>query len=270
MMKTFRLPLMLFAVLVVFASTAVAQDESTKKWHFGIGTGLLRLNAEGDQGLHVKVGDIGPVQAELDLEPDDFDDLIETAFGFGGYVAYEKWLLGYSLGRLKLQAEPSGTLDGGATYASEFTFESTSVEATLGYMAWVHSGGKVAIRPYVGARYIKHELGAALTVTGGSTASAERSVDHNWTDVVIGSSVDVMFTPKWSWGTKFDAGFGGSEGTFRVATGIQWRFWKYMSIGPNARFMAIEYENGTKGEDDDWYLYDVNEFGWGASFLFHF
>ena len=80
-MKKFRLPLILFAILVVFTSTAIAQDESEKKWHFGIGTGLLRLIAEGDQGLHVKVGDIGPVLAEVDLDPDDFDDFAETFDG---------------------------------------------------------------------------------------------------------------------------------------------------------------------------------------------
>ena len=42
-----------------------------------------------------------------------------------------------------------------------------------------------------------------------------------------------------------------------------------MSIGPNVSYTAIEYENGVAG-DEDWYLYDANEFGGGISFLFHF
>ena len=78
-----------------------------------------------------------------------------------------------------------------------------------------------------------------------------------------------LLSPKVNWSTSFDAGFGGSNGTYNFTTAISWRFWKYMSIGPNFSFMAIDYENGERG-DSDWYLYDANEFGWGASCLIHF
>ena len=32
---------------------------ASAEWHYGIGTGLTRLNAEGDQGLNVRAGGIG-------------------------------------------------------------------------------------------------------------------------------------------------------------------------------------------------------------------
>ncbi len=266
-MSRFRLPLILFAGLMILTTTAIAQEVRPKMWFFGSGTGLSRLNAKGDQGFNMGV--LGPVEAEVDMDPDDFSDLIDTGFGFGGYVAHEKWLLGYSLGQMTLKDEPSGALPGGGTFRSEFSFETTSFEATVGYLAWMHPKGKVAIRPYVGTRYLKHEVETLLAITGGITASASSATDQNWTDFLIGSSVDVVFSPEWSWATKFDVGLGGSDGTFRVSTGIQWRFWKYMSAGPNFNFMAVDFENGSKG-DPDWYLYDVNEYGGGVSFLFHF
>ncbi len=60
------------------------------------------MNAEGDQGLHTNAA--GPVLAEIDLDPDDFDDLIQSAIGFGGYGWCSiRWP------QLKWVTKPSGT-----------------------------------------------------------------------------------------------------------------------------------------------------------------
>lgn len=257
---TGKVALMLVLFCLLGVSSLSAQD-----WHFGIGTGLKRANAEGDQGLNI--AQVGPVLAEIDLDPDDFDDLIQTAIGFGGYATNGKWMVQYMLASIKMGGEPSGTLpDGSATFTSDLSFDVTTGHVTVGYTAYRH--GRLSVQPFVGFRYLKHELGADVTVATAPPTAISRSIDHNWTDVLVGAAFGVALTPKVHWNTSFDAGFGGSNGTFNFTTAISWRFWKYMSIGPNFSFMAIDFENGEIG-DSDWYLYDANEFGWGASFLIH-
>ena len=90
-----------------------------------------------------------------------------------------------------------------------------------------------------------------------------------WTDVLIGTSLGYVLSPKWTWSAGADAGFGGSEGTYSFKTGLSWKALKHFSFSPNFKYSAIEFENGVKG-DSDWYLYDANEFGAGLSVLYHF
>lgn len=259
-----------FAALIALCVLSISHVEA-KPIYFGIGTGLQRLNAEGDQGLHINTGNIGPVLVkDFELDPDDFSDLMESAFGFGGYVTDGTWIATFSLAQLKLGGDPSGELPAlGATFDSEWSFDVLTGQLMVGYPAYRNEKGTMTVTPYGGFRYMKHEIGAELEITGANVNSAERSVDHNWTDIVIGTSLDVALAPKVHWSTSLDAGFGGSEGTFHVGTGVQWRFWKHMSIGPNFNFMALDYENGDP-QDSDWYKYDASEFGAGISFLFHF
>ncbi len=173
----------------------------------------------------------------------------------------------YFWASIKMGGEPSGTLpDGSATFTSDLSFDVTTGFLTLGYTAYRQ--GRLSVQPFVGFRYLKHELGADVTVATAPPTDISRSVDHNWTDVLVGAAFNVALSPKVHWSASFDAGFGGSNGTYNFATGISWRFWKYMSIGPNFSFMAIDFENGEIG-DSDWYLYNANEFGWGASFMIH-
>lgn len=253
------------ALMVVLSCLLGVSSASAQDWHFGIGTGLVRMNAQGDQGLNI--AGVGPILADVDLDPDDFDDLIQTAIGFGGYATNGKWMVQYMFASIKMGGEPSGTLpDGSATFTSDLSFDVTTGHLTVGYTAY--SQGKLSVQPFIGVRYLKHELGADVTVATAPPTDISRSVDHNWTDVLVGTAINVALAPKVNWSTSFDAGFGGSNGTFKFATGISWRFWKYMSIGPTFSFMAIDFENGEIG-DSDWYLYDANEFGWGASFMFH-
>jgi hypothetical protein len=75
-------------VFCIFGSS----PSSAQKWHFGLGTGLVRMNVEGDQGLNVALGNTGPVQFAVDLSPDDFQDLMQSAIGGGGYATDGKWM----------------------------------------------------------------------------------------------------------------------------------------------------------------------------------
>ncbi len=77
-------------MVVLLAMVSVASAE----WHYGIGTGIRRLNAEGDVGVNTRLA--GPVEFDLDLDPDDFSDLMETAFGLGGFASDGTWTIQFS------------------------------------------------------------------------------------------------------------------------------------------------------------------------------
>ena len=55
--------------------TAAAHAE----WHFGIGTGLGLNNIDGKQGFNSLIA--GPVKYDVNLDPKDFNDYVDTAFG---------------------------------------------------------------------------------------------------------------------------------------------------------------------------------------------
>jgi len=246
----------------------VTQLQAQAPVHFGFGTGLMRLNSEGDQGFHTTA--FGPVQTEFDLDPDDFDDLIQTVIGGGGYVTNGTWMLQFSLLSRKLGGEPAGSLLSGGQVTSDLSFDLLRGEFLFGYTVYRSPGGAFSLRPHVGARYTKHELASDLRVVeGGITTDFSSAIDHNWTDVLIGTTVDVRLASKLSWSTRGDAGFGGSNGSFSASSGVSWRILRHLSFGPKVSFLVEDFENGTEG-DADWYLYDAKEFGWGVSFLFHF
>ena len=73
---------------------------------------------------------------------------------------------------------------------------------------------------------------------------------------------------KWTWGSRIEAAVGGSDGTYEGDTGITWMFAKQWAARAGFNFTAIDFENGAKG-DDDWYLYDVDEYGATLSLTFN-
>jgi hypothetical protein len=236
-------------------------SKTETSWKFGIGTGLFNLHVEGDIGIHTNIA--GPVEFDVELDPDDIDDLLESAFGFGGFVTDGKWMITYSFTQLKLEGDDREVLANGSTVSAEIGFDITGGELTVGYP--VYRGTSLNIRLLAGARYTKHELESDITVDSGiGTIRLKTDIDEDWTDALFGISVDVPFTEKWIWSNRFDAGYGGSEGTYNAYTGLTWRFYKYLSTTLYGRYTAVEFENGDKG-DTDWYLYDADEYGVGLS-----
>jgi hypothetical protein len=248
--KYFVAGLMCLTMIIGFNATAYAD------WNYGIGTGLFRLNAKGDHGFHTNL--FGPVQFEVDLDPDDFSDLTKSAIGFAGYATDGTWMVNYTYLNLELEDTVSG-----ATSAT-IGFDITGGEITLGHP--VYSTPQLILGVLGGARYIKHELSAVVT-QGASTVS--RSTDNSWTDALVGLTLTVPLAEKWVWNNRGDAGFGGSEGTYSGSTGVTWRFYKGFSSTLYGKYTAVEYENGNEG-DADWYLYDVDEFGVGLAILYNF
>ena len=267
-MRTTRFSQALFIVvslLLVGTTTVSAQSN----WHVGIGTGLRSMGIDGVAGLNIGLppsAPIGPVLADVDLSADELSDLVDTAIGAGGYVTNGMVMVQFSFAKIGMAGEPSGTLPepDGRSFAAIWALDITSGELTVGYT--VHRQGRIAVRPYGGVRFNKHELGVDINVDTKSVVSA--AIDNSWTDVVAGVTVDVGLAPKVGWSTSASASFGGSNGILGIGTGVSYTPWKFLTVTPNVFFSAVDLENGAPG-DDDWYLYDANESGWGLSFMIH-
>jgi hypothetical protein len=247
----------LVVLVVMVASVASAE------WHYGIGTGLTALNVQGDVGLNVRPGGVGPVQFDVDLEPDDISDLMETAFGLGGYATDGTWMIKASSGFMELRDGTSKTLPNGVRVDGELFFETTLAELSVGYSC--HRSENIVVTPYIGARYMNHEVGADFTVAGNEHS---RSVEYDWADARVGVAIDVPLCEKLVWGTSVEAGFGGSDGTYQGDTGVMWVISQHWATRLGFKYAAVDFENGEKG-DDDWYLYDVEEFGSSLSVFFN-
>lgn len=255
------LPVMI--ILTVFSLGSTARAE----WQFGIGTGLMALKAEGDMGFQVIALDT-PLQFDMELDPDDFQDLMESALGFGGFATDGKWMIQYSYSNLKLEGEDSVVHQGvgGDTTVNFYTeFDMTGAELLIGYP--IYDADSMTLRLYTGARYTGHELTSIVTATGVVNDQRGRTIDEDWTDVLVGIMADARLTEKWIWSTRLDGGWGGSEGTYFVTTGLGWRFHRHWSATLYGRYMAVDFENSNKGASD-WYLYDVDESGVGLNFMF--
>lgn len=249
-MKIFTL--IILSVLMVLSYTSV----SYAKWNYGIGTGLFRMNADGDQGFNTLSG---PVEFKVDLDPEDFSDLTKTAIGFAGYATDGTWMVQYSYSNIELEDSASS-----GPVSVSIGFDIVGAEITVGRP--VYRTPKMNLGVFGGMRYISHELSSDVTVGGRTIGS---SIDNDWTDVLVGLTLAVPLAEKWLWNNRFDAGFGGSEGTYSANTGVTWRFYKAWSGTLYGKYAAIEFENGSRG-DTDWYLYDVDEFGVGLAVLYNF
>ncbi len=249
--KNLSLALVSSLVLTALSASVQAQD-----WRYGIGTGPAALAVDGDMGFNTKA--FGPIEISIDLDAEETSDIMESAFGFGGYASNGTWTISASFGTVTLE----GKANNGVTQVVN-DFEITTGELMVGYN--VSRTESLSVDLLGGVRYLDHDL--SLEITQGET-KLKSDIENDWTDVLIGISFGVPLNSNWAWNTRFDAGFGGSEGTYSVNTGLVWRFRESWSATLYAQRQAIEFEEGRKG-DSDWYHYDMDETTVGITILYN-
>lgn len=245
-----------FVLIVLILLLTAPVTSAFAEWHFGIGTGPQLLKVDGDMGFNTNIA--GPVKFSVKLEPDDVADLTNTAFGFGGYATDGSWLIEYSLGKLELEGDSTE-----GPVSARIDFDVTGGELLVGYPVYRQPSLKLSLLG--GVRFTKHEISSHIT---DGAAQLNRNMDNDWTDAVVGVALGVPLFKDWNWSTRVDAGFGGSEGTYTAKTGVTWNFHEHWSTTLAAKYQAIEFENGSRG-DTDWYLYDVDETTLGLAILFN-
>lgn len=247
----------LILFLVTPATSAFAE------WHFGIGTGFTFLDLDGDIGIDTKSLLLGPVKVPVTLDPGDVNDLMKSAFGVAGYATDGTWKVTYSIAYLELEGDGKAR-----NLSADIDFKTTIAELLVSYP--VYKSDPVTLSLAGGLRYTDQEIDIDMTLTRPILGTLKRSNDNenDWTDAVVGIAADVKLAENWSWNTLADAGFGGSEGTYTARTGVTWRFLPSWSTTLSAKYAAVEFEDGNKG-DLDWYLYDVDETYLGLGVLYN-
>jgi len=238
------LALLVAAVGLFFGGDARAQEE----WKFGIGTGIQSFSLDGDIGFATPGGG---VIFDVDLDNSDTSDLVESGFGVGGFVSKGKWRFLYKIGTATLEDNDAGIVNA--------EWDRSNIE-----LAGVYNfamTGKHAWGVLVGVRFIEHEW--TFTLPGGVV-----TFDDEWTDALIGITHALPFADKWSWSSRLDAGFGGSEGSFLISTGINWHAAEHWAFNFTLSQASIEFGDKDEIANADFYLYDVDEPTVGIGFLF--
>ena len=242
---------------ITMGSHSIAQANESG-WEFGLGTGFFGLNLDGTVGMGTTL--LSALELDIDVSASDTKEVMESAFGFGGYATNGTWLIDYSFLYLQLEGDGSGS---NVKYA-KLEFEVSGFEAMVGYP--VLKTSNITLNLHGGVRYTKHKITNSFQTLGGTAFSKE--IDEDWVDALIGLSANIHFAEKWVWNNRITAGFGGSEGTYSAFTGLSWQFHKNWSTSLYGKYTAVDFENSTKGAAD-WYLYDVDEYGLGINILFH-
>lgn len=230
-----------------FSSAAHAE------WNYGFGAGAGWTNIEGTQGFNTLVG---PVSYDVSFSPDDLSDMTSSGYGIGGYATDGKWLVQYALSSIELEDADTTTV-AAHTVNTLINFTTSGGEVTVGYP--ISRSAAVATFLDAGLRYTKHELDNLATITGPTVNTQEKIVfSNNWTDAIVGLTINVPLSQSWSWNNRLNAGFGGSDGTYFATTGATWRFHKHWSTILRAKYVNVKYENGSQGQSD-WYRYDAEE-----------
>jgi hypothetical protein len=87
------------ALVLAWSGGHASAAEQPDSWRFGIGTGMQFLHAEGDVGF---TSFRGAEQVELEMTPEDFQDLMASALGLNVHVARGRWSIaapGQAVGR---------------------------------------------------------------------------------------------------------------------------------------------------------------------------
>lgn len=238
----------LLLVLALFLTPAFGQTPAAQdKWRFSLGAGFSSLALDGDLGFHTPAG---AVTLDVDLDNSDTQDMFKSAFGLAGSAAKGKWQILFVGGRLTLEDDTDNAT---ATWDRDvFEVDGVYRFAVTGKNMW---------GALFGARHTAHswELDAGN--------QGDFDLDESWTDAVIGITHTLPFAKKWAWSSRVDGAFGGSDGSFLISTGINWRVATWFALSFNVKKMSIDYEKGEKG-DSDWYLYDIDETSGGIGFAF--
>jgi len=238
--------------LIAAPALSFAED-----WKFGIGTGLYALNIDGDTGFDTNL--LGTVDFDASMDADELREVMDSAFGFGGFAKQGDWTILFSAAQMELEDNVSGNV--GATDI-DVDVKFTGGKAELAAVYDFAKSGDHTFGVLLGLNHTWQEYD--VDISGG--ASFKGSVDDSWTDVIVGVTHTYPISPTMIWSSRADVG---SEGRAFIDTGITWVLSKSWTTRLYASATQYDYESGSRGSSD-WYKYDATESGVGLSAAYMF
>lgn len=244
---------LLVSSLLLSPGVALADD-----WQFGLGTGLYRLEIDGDTGFNTRLR--GPVEFDASMDSDEVADVMESGAGINVIARNGDWTIVLGHAQLELQDDVKGNV-GAVTAELDVTFEGSSSELSAEY-TFAKSGDNT-FGVLFGAVRTSQEYTAEIS---GAGATFEGTAEDDWVDVIVGFTHSYAINSTTIWSSRVDVG---SEGRRFFNTGVTWILTENWSTRLYASATQYDYEEGSEG-DDDWYMYDATEsgFGLGVAYMF--
>lgn len=228
---------------LIFAAIAVS-GTLRAEWNYGVGSalGIFDLNADVTFG-----------GSDVDINYDVID--VESAFGFSAYAANGPWRFNASVAYLEVEASQD-VFDG--SKLQDANFERLVWELTAAYTFLVQDDW--AFSAYGGLRSVDHEWNAP---------GLDFKVNEGWIDAVVGLRARYALAERWAWVSSVELGFGESEGTYALRTGLSWQFKQNWSSHFILSYDDAEYKDGSSS-DADYYSYDADTTTLAIGLTYHF
>jgi hypothetical protein len=256
-MKMFRIPAygikskLIFLLFVFSFTTLTAQepseDPAVKKWNFLAELYLMFPNIQGNVGIGSQL------TAPVDATPGD----VFSHLQFGGMAYFEaktdKWAISTDYVLMMLEQDISETelIKSGTVEFTQSIWEVGGLYRIYKFIE-VGVGGRLIYLP------VSSEIVRNLFPIGSEKLTGSHS--KTFFDPIIIARVSTTIKDKWLLQARGDVGgFGvGSDFTWQVQGSVGYRFTKVFQMSLGYRILGIDYD---KGEYQERFIFDVNEFG---------
>ena len=238
-----KLMICLACAALVLASSTGARAQTSEEWQFQIAP--LYLWAMGLDGT-MQLG--GGPSGEFEVDFNDAFDNLETAFTVHFEASKGRWGLLADVMYLNIKGEQPISTPG---ETAEVKIKNLILEGAAGY--------QVADRFWIiaGLRYFDIDPTVSFQIAPDIDPST------SWTDAFAG----IMWRPKlgnrWTLGTRFDIGTGGSDFVWNAQAVIDYRLGSWAAVFAGYRYMDYDYSSS-----DTVLKYDVAMNGPVAAFRF--
>jgi opacity protein-like surface antigen len=230
------------AIAMSSMTPACAADAADDRWQFELSPYLFAAGLDGTTG-------IGGVRADVEIDFDDFIEHLDSGLMGSFEVRRGRWGILLDGVYVDVGGERSRSWQGPLGIGS-LTGE-LDVGATLQIYqlsAGYRFGEEMTLDLIGGARYTRLDIDLDLvTTTGGLLPGGRRSLsaDESWWDPVVGARTLIPFAQHWSAVLYGDiGGFGvGSDITYQVAAGVNWRLSKHLSAKAGYRYLYQDFED---------------------------
>ncbi len=241
------------ALVVLFGSSAWAEDATEEGWNFDLAPLYLwALSLDGDMAVK---GEYTP----LDIGFDDILDQVDFAgtVHFEGRNADWGFLLDATYVTLKSETDlpPIGEFPGG----DFLTDTDITVLEGIGYRRIGTRENRVDL--LFGVRYM--EIDTDLTPPSSIPMVSGKA---DWTDVLVGARLSTDLSEKWSLLLRGDVAAGGSDLTVNASALFVRQFKGRMGLVVGYRVMDVDYEDGSGA---DLFVFDAKMAGPILGFNIH-
>jgi hypothetical protein len=239
--------LVLVVGLIGFGAADVTAEE-IDGWQFTLSPFFWATGLDG-------TASIGPVEEEVDATFGDILDSLTMAVMVDLRIDYKRWGLQSNIIWVDM--------------SSEETVESIKIKAEPS-MWIVDVDGHYQIHPMwgllAGIRYFDVNLDLKAE---SATQSVSTTGNKNWIDPILGAQFSAPLSERWSFKARGDlGGFGvGSELTWQLRGGFDWRFGKRNSLFLGWRHLAWDYKDDDGKATFEMDTYMTGPFA-GVSFRF--